>query len=85
MVSDSLKKKEEANALSRRKGASMVKDFLMSDREGAEVFEYVLIVALLVALIVVLFKTIGPIFLKKMQDIGKDVSTSGASMMGIGA
>lgn len=63
----------------------MVKDFLMSDREGAEVFEYVLIVALLVALIIVLFKTIGPIFLKKMQSIGKDISTSGASMMGIGA
>lgn len=61
-----------------------VKNYLNADREGAEVFEYVLIVALLVALIVVLFSVIGPIFLQKMNEIGNDVSTSGAKMIGIG-
>ena len=61
-----------------------VKNYLMLDREGAETFEYVLIVALLVALIVVLFRVVGPVFLAKMQQIANDVSTSGATMIGIG-
>lgn len=61
-----------------------IKNYLMLDREGAETFEYVLIVALLVALIVVLFKVVGPAFLKKMQEITNDISVSGANMIGIG-
>lgn len=60
------------------------KNYLVSEREGAETFEYVLIVALLVALIVVLFKVVGPVFLAKMKAISDDVSKSGASMIGIG-
>lgn len=58
-------------------------NFLYSDREGAETFEYVLIVALLVALIVVIFKIIGPIFTEKMKKIGETMSESGAAMIGI--
>ncbi len=58
-------------------------NFLCSEREGAETFEYVLIVALLVALIVVIFKIIGPIFTEKMHKIGETMSESGASMIGI--
>lgn len=58
--------------------------YLDSEREGAEVFEYVLIVALLVALIIVLFRVVGPVFLAKMNNIASDISTSGATMIGIG-
>ena len=59
------------------------KGYLVAEREGAEVFEYVLIVALLVALIIVLFNVIGPVFLEKMNNIANDISTSGAEMIGI--
>ena len=59
------------------------KNYLVAEREGAETFEYVLIVALLVALIVVLFKVCGPVFLAKMNNIANDISTSGAEMIGI--
>lgn len=57
--------------------------YLQSDREGAETFEYVLIVALLVALIVVLFRILGPKMQEKMTEISGNVSTSGATMIGI--
>lgn len=62
---------------------SKTSDYLNSDREGAEVFEYVLIVALLVALIIVLFRVVGPVFQQKMNEIANDISTSGADMIGI--
>ena len=58
--------------------------YLQSDREGAETFEYVLIVSLLVALVVVLFKVLGPKMQAKMGEISDNVNTSGASMIGIG-
>lgn len=63
----------------------MVKNYLMMEREGAETFEYVLMVSMLVALLIILFKLIGPTFLNKMNEIAKSVSESGANMMGIGA
>ena len=63
----------------------MVKNYLMMEREGAETFEYVLMVSMLVALLIILFKLIGPTFLKKMNEIAKGVSESGANMMGIGS
>lgn len=63
---------------------SKVAGYLDSEREGAEVFEYVLIVALLVALIIVLFRVVGPVFQAKMCEISNDISTSGADMIGIG-
>lgn len=62
----------------------MVKNYLMMEREGAETFEYVLMVSMLVALLIILFKLIGPTFLNKMNEIAKGVSESGANMMGIG-
>ena len=62
---------------------SKVVGYLDSEREGAEVFEYVLIVALLVALIIVLFRVVGPVFQAKMNEIACDISTSGADMIGI--
>lgn len=58
-------------------------EYMNLDREGAETFEYVLIVSLLVALIVVLFKVLGPVFKAKMSEISNNVSTSGAKMIGI--
>jgi Flp pilus assembly pilin Flp len=58
-------------------------NLLEQDREGAEIFEYVLIVALLVALIIVLFRVVGPVFQAKMNEIANDVSTSGADMIGL--
>lgn len=61
-----------------------VSSYLDQDREGAEVFEYVLIVAMLVALIIVLFKVIGPTFFNKINAINNGIATDGATMMGIG-
>lgn len=62
-----------------------LKDYVNQDREGAEVFEYVLIVSLLVALIIVLFAILGPAFGEKMNEIANNIRTSGNSMIGIGA
>lgn len=59
-------------------------DYMNLDREGAETFEYVLIVSLLVALVVVLFNVLGPIMKNKMTEISNNVGTSGANMIGIG-
>ena len=61
----------------------MVKDYLDMEREGAETFEYVLIVALLCALLVVIFRVLGPAFDAKMKEIASYVSQSGDTMSGI--
>lgn len=59
-------------------------NYLDQEREGAEVFEYVLIVAMLVALIIVLFRVIGPTFFNKINNVNNGIATDGATMMGIG-
>lgn len=59
------------------------KNYLMSEREGAETFEYVLIVSLTVAIIVVVFTIVGPAIKNKMKEIADNISKSGASIAGV--
>ena len=74
------------NMLTKEKGKlnqfkNKAKQVLTEEREGAEVFEYVLIVSLLVALIIVLFNVVGPAFMEKMEEIANNIRTSGSDMI----
>ena len=53
------------------------KAYMDSERVGAETFEYVLIVAILVTLIMFLFQIVGPVFQAKMESIASAVNNTG--------